>query len=269
MLLALHVRAQGKNACMLSRWPLCLNNAMQSDFVLCRLPLLPLFQQYRPSTPAPSCFSGIPTQIELITFCSLSTNTASSMSDQYADTNVVSWKCTKCGRRYVDSSPTSLFIVPPPTTSCSETQTKKTWTQASGDRVLPYFTSGATCDFVRMQHTMSGIDLGKQVAEQYDGASTVNVPLLSKFFTRPCDGASAKASMKAAGEHGRVSRQSGAVDSEWNKTDVEECDFWNAECNDVDCIYQGEHCRYQCAMAEVDEEPKPKVSALKRGLRLR
>ena len=116
---------------------------------------------------------------------------------------------------------------------------------------------------------MIGIDLGEQVAEQQGGASTVDVLLLSKLLARPCDSASTEASMKAVGEHGRVSRQSGAVDAEWNEADVEKCDFWDAECKDVDCIYQGKHDRYQCAMAEVDDEPKPKVSAFKRGLRFR
>lgn len=114
---------------------------------------------------------------------------------------------------------------------------------------------------------MSGIDLGEQVAEQQYGDSAVDVPFLSKLFTRPCVSTSIKTSMKVAGEYGRTSRQSAAVDAGWNETDVEECDFWNLECKDVDCIHQGEHCRYQCAMAEVDEEPKSKVSALKRGLR--
>ena len=187
------------------------------------------------------------------------------MRDQTTDTNVTFWKCTKCGRRYVEPSPISLFIVPPPTTPCKGTWSDKTCTQANGDLVSLSSTSGATCDYVRMQHTASEVNLGEQATEQNDGASTMVTPIVSKFSARASD----SASMRAVGEHGRVSRQSGPVDAEWNEDDAEECIFWKVECKDVDCIYERAHCRYQCAMAELDEEPKPLVSTLKRGLRCR
>lgn len=53
-----------------------------------------------------------------------------------------------------------------------------------------------------------------------------------------------------------------------DEDDVEECEFWNTACTDVDCIYEGEHFRYQCAMAELVEEPRSMVLAAKQGLRL-
>lgn len=73
--------------------------------------------------------------------------------------------------------------------------------------------------------------------------------------------------MKTAGEHGRVSRNSEEFDVSCNEDDAEDGAFWRTPCKDVDCIYKGEHDRYQCAMAELDEEPQLVNSAPKRGLR--
>ena len=66
-----------------------------------------------------------------------------------------------------------------------------------------------------------------------------------------------------AGEHGRISRVNGLVDTARDEEDAEGCEFWKAQCEDIDCIYEGEHCRYQCAIAELDEEPRSKVPAPK------
>ena len=126
---------------------------------------------------------------------------------------------------------------------------------------------GATCDYVRIQrdvretHLLSG-----QCSETEDSASTtVSTPSESEFFwARDSD----RIPIRAAGEHGRVSRYAKATDTTANEDgdDEEDCEFWEMECHDIDCIYEGKHRRHQCAMAEVDEEPKPEANAPKHGL---
>ena len=87
---------------------------------------------------------------------------------------------------------------------------------------------------------------------------------------------------RPTGEHGRVSRchttaEDWAYEEDGNKEeddddDGEGCEsFWNGVCEDVDCISnQKRHCRYQCALAEVDEEVKKKEWCVsKRGMKLR
>ena len=179
-----------------------------------------------------------------------------------ANTTLICWQCTQCGRRYVDPSPTSLFIVPPPTTPCMRTERDETRTQAHGDFVD---LSSATCDYMRMQQNARKIKVCEQNTGPKDGTSAMDLPMASKFLAQRCD----SAFMKAVGEHGRVSRHSEDFDVICNEDDAEDCVFWRTDCKDVDCIYKGEHCRYQCATAELDEEPNLVAPAPRRGLRFR
>ena len=117
---------------------------------------------------------------------------------------------------------------------------------------------GATCDYVRVNSAVNAIDLSRQIIEPVEVASAVDIPVVNEL-------SAGKASMKVVGEHGRVSRQNTAVDTACDEEDPKDCEFWGAPCNDIDCIYEGGHCRYQCAMGEVDEEPKAEASVLKRG----
>ena len=171
------------------------------------------------------------------------------------------WECATCGRRYIDPATTSLFISPPPTTECIMVQTDETWTHEKGGYVNLSVTGGATCDYVRINRAVGDADLGEHIAEPEDSASALNIPALNGLSARVCD------SMKVEGEYGRVSRQNKAVDTNCDEANGEYCEFWNAECKDIDCIHEGDHCRYECAMAELSEEPEPKVLAPKRGLR--
>ena len=93
----------------------------------------------------------------------------------------------------------------------------------------------------------------------------MDLPIASKVLAQLCD----SAFKKAVGEHGRVSRYSENFAVACNEDDAEDCLFWRTPCKDVDCIYKGEHCRYQCATAELDEEPKLVTPAPRRGLRFR
>ena len=179
-----------------------------------------------------------------------------------AQTTLTCWQCTQCGRRYVDSSPTSIFIVPPPITPCIPTQRDETRTHAKGDLVN---LSSATCDYMRMQHTAHTIKLCEHKTEPKDGTSAMDLPMANKFSAQLCY----SACIKAVGEHGRVSRHSEDFDLSCNEEDAEDCVFWRTDCKDVDCIYKGEHCRYQCATAELDEEPKQVTLAPRRRLRFR
>ena len=125
----------------------------------------------------------------------------------------------------------------------------------------------ATCDYVRIQHTQRGTDMGEQPAEPEIDASAVISPTTDDFSAIEFH----EVSVKSQGEHGRVSRQRRAIDSICDEAedDAEEGEFWKERCGDVDCIYEGEHCRYDCALAELDEEPKRKAPAFKRALRFR
>ena len=107
--------------------------------------------------------------------------------------------------------------------------------------------------------------MGEQSAGPEVDASTVVSPTANSFSAREFH----EVSVKGQGEHGRVCRQSRAIDSTCDKAkdDAEEGEFWKERCRDIDCIYEGEHCRYDCALAELDEEPKRKAPAFKRALR--
>lgn len=124
--------------------------------------------------------------------------------------------------------------------------------------------SGVTCDYVRRNRIAGDNDLSEQIPELENAYPTTTEPVKGEVSAQAYD----TASMKVEGEHGRIGRSNGAVDAACDEEDPEDCEFWNAKCKDIDCIYVGEHCRYQCAMAEVDKEPKPKVVAPNRGLRL-
>ena len=179
-----------------------------------------------------------------------------------AKTILMCWQCTKCSRRYVDTSPTSLFIAPPPTTRCIPTQTDETGTHASGDFVI---LSSATCDYMRMQHTARKIKVCEQNTEPKNGTSARDLPMANKVLAQLCG----STSMKAVGEHGRVSRHSEDFDITCNEDDAEDCGFWKMDCKDVDCIYKGKHCRYLCVTAEIDKEQDLVAPATRRGLRFR
>ena len=179
-----------------------------------------------------------------------------------ANATLICWQCTQCGRRYVDPSPTNLIIVPPPTTPCIPTQRDETRFQAHGDLVN---LSSATCDYMRMQHTARKINVCEQNNGAKDGTSAMDLPMKNRSLAKLYD----SAFIKAVGEHGRVSRHSEKLDIACNEDDDEDCAFWRRVCKDVDCIYEGEHCRYQCVAAELDEEPKLVASAPRRGLRFR
>lgn len=127
-------------------------------------------------------------------------------------------------------------------------------------------TGGATCDYVRINRGVGDTDLSKNLGEPEDTTSAADLPFVNEVSAWACD----NASMKAEGEHGRVSRQNGeAANTARAENYDEDCEFWKAQCRDIDCIHAGEHCREQCAMAELDEEPKAKANAPapKRGLR--
>ena len=195
-----------------------------------------------------------------------STTQPTSMAD--ADIPSRCWQCTKCGRRYVDPSPTSIFIVPPPITTCLQPDSAKIRSHADGGcSTFPLTIVGTDCDYQRMQNAGQDIDidLSAQVTEPHDGAHAVDSSMASDQPTQVCDGAS----MKTPGESGRISRYGEVTDAADDMDDTQDCDFWRMDCKDIDCIYKGQHCRYQCAMAELDEEPKPLLSALKRSLKFK
>ena len=179
-------------------------------------------------------------------------------------TNSRFWQCTGCGRRYEDPSVTTIFISPPPITTCIMSKTNETQTHSNGNLADTSVPSDATCDYVRVHQTPHETDIGEQLAERETLDPAVETPIVDEYLARACD----RASMNAIGEHGRVSRQNGAVHPAYMQAeddDDDECDFWKAECMDVDCIHEGYHCRYQCAMAEMDEKPTSKVHALRQG----
>ena len=170
-----------------------------------------------------------------------------------AKTTLIRWQCTQCSRRYVNSSPTSMFIVPPPTTPCIPTQIDESRSYAEGDFVK-LFT--ATCDYMRVEHTTHKIKVREPSTRPKDGISTVDLPMANNL-------------LKAVGEHGRVSRHREDFDLTCKEEDAEDCVFWSMDCKDVDCIYNGKHCRSQCATAELDQEPKLVAPAPRRGLGFR
>ncbi len=174
------------------------------------------------------------------------------------------WECTTCGQRYVDPAATSLLISPPPTTECILIKTDETWTHASGGVVSISIVGGATCDYVRVNRAVGEIDLNEKIAEPEESASAVEPLDVKDVSVRACD----LPSIKLEGEHGRVSRQSAAANRYCDEDNDGDCEFWNAQCKDIDCIYEGDHCRYQCAMAELDEEPKTEVPGPERGFRV-
>lgn len=116
-----------------------------------------------------------------------------------------------------------------------------------------------------MQHTARKIKVCEPDAGPENGTSAMDLPMANKVLAKLCD----SPLMKAVGEHGRVSRHSGDFDIACSEDDAEDCDFWRADCRDLDCIYKGKHCRYLCVTAEMDEEPKLVVPAPVRGLRFR
>ncbi|KAL9074554.1 MAG: hypothetical protein Q9161_002146 [Pseudevernia consocians] len=171
------------------------------------------------------------------------------------------WECRTCGQRYVDPAAPSFFISPPPTTECITIKTDETRGHAVGGVASISISGGATCDYVRLNSAVGAVDLSRQIVEPVEAASAVDIPGLNELSAPACD----KAPLKVVGEHGRVSRQNAAVDTACDEEDPEDCEFWRAPCNDTDCIYEGGHCRYLCAMAELDEEPKAEAPVLKRG----
>ena len=116
-----------------------------------------------------------------------------------------------------------------------------------------------------MQQNARKIKVCEENTGPKDGTSAMDLPMASKFLAQRCD----SAFIKAVGEHGRVSRHGEDFDVICNEDDAEDCVFWRTNCMDVDCIYKGEHCRYQCATAELDEELKFVAPAPRRGLRFR
>ena len=167
------------------------------------------------------------------------------------------------------------FITPPPTTDCIVVQTDKLLTQAKGGFVNLSIANGATCDYIRVEYVIDETDVSKQITESEGTFSATNIPIEKTFLAH----AYGTAFVQVEGRHSRVSMSSGTSEAAWDEEDPEDCEFWNSQCNDVDCIFEGNHCRGQCAIAEVEEEPQPRAStpqaltpkafAFKRGLRFR
>ena len=116
---------------------------------------------------------------------------------------------------------------------------------------------------MRVQHTAHRSKVCEQNTGPEDGTSAMDLPMVNNLLAQPCD----SAFTKAVGEHGRVSRHSEEFDMTCDEDDAEDCAFWKMQCEDVDCIYKGEHCRSQCATAELGEEPNPVAPASRRGFR--
>lgn len=181
-----------------------------------------------------------------------------------ADTAIVCWECTTCGRRYVDPSGVGFFIPPPPSTECLKAQIDQTGAHTSGRLTKLSAASGSTCEYVRINGNAGDADLGEQMSEREDDYCPLAETAQRDVSVQPWDANP----VKAQGELGRQGRSYGrsnrGVDIACDDPDLEDCEFWKAECKDIDCIYKGSHCRYQCAMAESDEEsekPQIKVAA--------
>lgn len=149
-------------------------------------------------------------------------------------------------------------------TECITIQTSETWTHANRGIVNLSVAGGATCDYVRISRVIGETDLSEQTAKPEDAVSATKMLPKGEALAQVCDAAC----MKGEGEHGRISRLKEAMEYTCDEEDPDDCEFWKVQCVDVDCIYEGNHCRYQCAMAELDEEPKIGAFAPKRGLRL-
>ena len=182
------------------------------------------------------------------------------------DTAIFCWQCTTCGRRHVSPSEVGFFIPPPPTTECIKAQADQTGAHTSGRLTKLSTASDSTCEYVRINRNAGNANLGKQISEREDSYHPIGHMAQSYVSVQPWDATL----VKAAGESGRTGRSNGrsngGVDVACNDADLEDCDFWKADCKDIDCIYKGSHCRYQCAIAESDEEPKAKVAAPERVL---
>ena len=179
------------------------------------------------------------------------------------ETTPTVWKCATCGRRYEEPATPGPFITPPPTTECIIVQTEETFTHEDGGFVNLILTGGATCDYVRVKHVLGETDLSGQLTEPEEAYSAMNVPTEQSFLSR----AHGNELVQVERGRGRVRKLSGAVRATWDEEDYEDSEFWKTRCNDVDCIFKGHHYRYQCAMAEMDEEPGAKAPASKQGLR--
>ena len=179
------------------------------------------------------------------------------------DTALVCWECTTCRRRYVDLSEMGLFIPPPPSTECMKAQIDQTGTHTTGSSANLSIAGGSTCEYVRIHRSAGNADLGEEISEREDYYRPV-VEMAQRYVDAT--------PIKAEGEPGRKGRSNGrsngGVDTACDDLDLEDCEFWKAECKDIDCIDKESHCRYQCAMAESDEEPNIKVAAPERVLRL-
>lgn len=142
-------------------------------------------------------------------------------------------------------------------------QTEETFTYAKGGIVNLSITGGATCDYVRMNHVVDETDLSEQGTEPEDANPATEGQISDELPAQACG----TACVKVEGRQSRVSRLSGVVETTCDDEDPEGCEFWEAQCDDVDCIYSSDHCRHQCAMAEVEEEPEVTAPASKRGVR--
>ena len=187
---------------------------------------------------------------------------------QDVDTAIVCWECTTCGRRYVGPSEVGFFIPPPPSTECTKAQINQKGAHTSGCLPGVSVAVGSTCEYVRINRNSGKTDLDEQSSEREDHYRPMVRMAQSYVSVYPWD----TTPTKAEGQSGRTGRSDGrsnrGADAACEDADLEDCDFWKAECKDIDCIYRGCHCRYQCAMAESDEEPKTKVAAPERVLRL-
>ena len=124
---------------------------------------------------------------------------------------------------------------------------------------------GATCNYVRIKHVIGGVDRSEHIRDPIDAEFSADIPIPSGPSAQDYK----EALLKVEGEHGRVSRHNGATSIVCADDIEDECEFWNADCEEIDCIYEGKHFRYQCAMAEVGEEPKANTFIGKCGLMFR
>ena len=183
------------------------------------------------------------------------------------DTAIVCWECTTCGRRYVGPSEVGLFMPPPPSTECLKAQIDQTETHLSGRLPRLSVATGFTCDYMRIDRNAGNANFGEQICEREDDYRPMVQIAQNYVSMQPWDATV----VKAEGESGRTGRSNSSpnwgVDVACDNPDLEDCEFWKAECKDIDCIYKVRHCRYQCAMAESDEEPQIRVAAPERILK--
>ena len=146
-------------------------------------------------------------------------------------------------------------------------QIDQTGTDTSGRLTRLSAASGSTCEYVRVNRNSGNANLGEQISERKEDYCPMGQMAQSYVSVQPWDAAPTKAEGEPGREGRSIGRSDRGADVACDDPDAEDCEFWNAECKDIDCIYKGCHCRHQCAMAESDEEPQIKATGPERVLR--